>query len=343
MPPARLAAEWEQQSAILLAWPHLQTDWATHLDVVEQTYCELVAAISKFQRVLLCVPDMPHQERVCALICNTSTHMDKVQFAHVPYQDTWLRDSGPITMQEQSGHFSVMDFQFTGWGWKCNSDQDNLLVRRLYAQGKFGKANHVEAPFILEGGAIDVDGQGTLLTTWRCMHHRHPHCSVDEITQQLCQYLGIHRVLWLHEGYLEGDDTEAHIDTLARFSSPDSIVFQSCNTPSDSHYQPLQAMAKELADLRTPHGKPYTLHPLPWPQHKHYDGHRRLAASYANFLIINRAVLMPSYRDPMDSVAQQVLADAFPDRQIIPVDCCALIQQNGSLHCATMQLPHGLL
>ena len=192
------------------------------------------------------------------------------------------------------------------------------------------------------GRAIDTDGQGTLLSTWQCLHERHPDASREALSARLAGWLGQDRVLWLDHGYLEGDDTDAHIDTLARFAGPDAIVFQACDDPSDPHFAELQAMAAELAALRTREGQPYRLFPLPWAQPILDEG-RRLAASYANFLIVNGAVLMPAYGDPADAKAAAVLENAFPDREVVQIPCRPLIWQNGSLHCITMQLPEGLV
>jgi agmatine/peptidylarginine deiminase len=196
--------------------------------------------------------------------------------------------------------------------------------------------------FALEGGAIDTDGQGTLLSTWQCLHERHPEASRDTLSTRLAEWLGQDRVLWLDHGYLEGDDTDAHIDTLARFAGLDAIVFQACDDPADPHYAELQAMAAELAALRTKEGQPYRLFPLPWARPILDEG-RRLAASYANFLIVNGAVLMPAYGDAADAKAAVVLEKAFHDREVVQVPCRPLIWQNGSLHCITMQLPEGLV
>ena len=196
--------------------------------------------------------------------------------------------------------------------------------------------------FALEGGAIETDGAGTLLTTWQCLHERHPDASREELSAKLCVWLRQDRVLWLDHGYLEGDDTDAHIDTLARFAAEDAIVFQACDDASDSHYAELNAMADDIATLRTRDGQPYRLFPLPWAQ-PILDNGRRLAASYANFLIVNGAVLMPAYGDPADAKAAEVMQAAFPDREIVQIDCRPIIWQNGSLHCLTMQLPAGLV
>src|SRR5690606_6839570 len=172
--------------------------------------------------------------------------------------------------------------------------------------------------FALEGGAIDTDGTGTLLTTWQCLHERHPEVPRAELARRLAGWLAQDRVLWLDHGYLEGDDTDAHVDTLARFAPGDAIVFQACDDPTDSHHAELGAMAAEIAALRTPDGQPYRLFPLPWPR-PIVDGGRRLAASYANFLVVNGAVLMPAYGDDADAAAAEVLAQAFPGREIVPV------------------------
>jgi agmatine/peptidylarginine deiminase len=337
----RFPAEWEPQSAILIAWPHADTDWAERLGDVEETYIALVAAITRHERVVICVADADLQTYAEARLRSARVDLSRVDFIEVEYDDTWLRDSGPITLR-QDGGFRLLDFRFTGWGGKFEASRDDELVERLHATGIFSKSERQPIDFALEGGAIDTDGAGTLLSTWQCLHERHPDTSREALTSRLAAWLNQDRVLWLDHGYLEGDDTDAHIDTLARFAGPDAIVFQACDDPADSHYAELQAMAAELAALRTRDGRPYRLCPLPWPRPIVDDG-RRLAASYANFLIVNGAVLMPAYGDPADARAQAVLAEAFPDREIVPVPCRPLIWQNGSLHCITMQLPSGLI
>ena len=342
----RFPAEWEPQSAVLIAWPHAGTDWADRLEQVEETYIALVEAITRFQPVIVCVSDDDVQAYARARLASARIDMDRVHFVDVPYDDTWLRDSGPITLDGAGGH-RLLDFRFTGWGGKFEASQDDRLVERLHADGLFGDAERSTIDFALEGGAIDTDGQGTLLTTWQCLHERHPDSSREELTARLAGWLQQDRVLWLDHGYLEGDDTDAHVDTLARFAAVDAIVYQGCDDPSDSHYAELQAMGRELSALRTRDGAPYRLFELPWAQ-PIVDGGRRLAASYANFLIINDAVLMPSYGlddagRQVDQAAADVLAQAFPGREIVQVPSRPLIWQNGSLHCVTMQLPAGAL
>lgn len=374
----RFPAEWEPQSAVLIAWPHAGTDWAARLGEVEDAYIALVAAITRFERVLVCVADDDVEAYADARLRSNRIDMARVQFIGAAYDDTWLRDSGPLTLVRAAGHgaaarttparqvpaparaesagadaraahpgageapaFTLLDFRFTGWGGKFDARLDDHLVERLHETGVFLKSTRQPIDFALEGGAIETDGAGTLLTTWQCLHARHPAIPRAELSTKLAAWLAQERVLWLDHGALEGDDTDAHIDTLARFAAVDAIVFQACDDPADPHYAELKAMADEIAALRTVDGKPYRRFPLPWPQPVRDDAGRRLAASYANFLIVNGAVLMPAYADPADDAAVAVLARAFPDREIVPVPCRALIWQNGSLHCLTMQLPQG--
>ena len=337
---ARFPAEWEPQSGVILAWPHAGTDWAPRLAAVERAYAGLVATVARFEPVLLCVAGAEVEARARAML-DGRIDSTRLRFARLPYDDTWLRDSGPITLREGNG-YRLLDFHFTAWGGKFEATLDDQIVSGLEALGVFASSTRERVDFALEGGAIETDGDGTLLSTWRCLHERHPGLSRSEVERMLLDSLREQRVLWLEHGYLEGDDTDAHIDTLARFASPGTIVYQGCQDPGDGHYAELQAMAKELAELRTRDGQPYGLFELPWARPILDEG-RRLAASYANFLIVNGAVLMPAYGDEADVRAALTLGEAFPDREIVPVDCRPLIWQNGSLHCLTMQLPEGVL
>lgn len=338
----RLPAEWEPQAAVIIAWPHAGTDWADRLDAVETTYVALAAAVTRFQPLIVVVPDTGIRTHAMALLQNSGADLARIRFVEVPYDDTWLRDSGPLTLRDDAGHFQLTDFRFTGWGGKFGAEQDDALVAGLVAAGVFGKATHRRVDWALEGGAVESDGAGTVLTTWRCLNQRHPEQSREAMSGILSDSLHAARILWLDHGYLEGDDTDAHIDTLARFAPDGHIVFQACGTPSDVHFDELRRMAEELAALRTVDGHPYRLHPLPWAQPVLDEG-RRLAASYANYLIINGAVLVPAYGDAADDEAARIIGEAHPGREIVQVPCRPLIWQNGSLHCITMQLPGGLI
>ena len=337
----RLPAEWEPQSAVLIAWPHAGTDWADRLASVETTYIALAAAVVRFQSLIIVVPDAALHAHVEARLHEHAVDLKRVRFVELPYDDTWLRDSGPITLSAGDDKYQLTDFRFTGWGGKFGSAQDDALVAGLVDAGVFGNASHRRIDWALDGGAIESDGEGTVLTTWRCLVQRHPEQTREEMSAILRDGLQAERVLWLDYGYLEGDDTDAHIDTLARFAPGERIVFQACEDVSDPHHDELQRMASELAALRTRDGRPYQLYPLPWAQPILDEG-RRLAASYANYLIVNGAVLVPAYGDKADDEAARIIGTAHPGREVVQVPCRALIWQNGSLHCITMQLPAGL-
>ena len=338
----RLPAEWEPQAGVLLAWPHEGTDWAERLEAVESTYVALVAAITRFESAVVCVADAAVRTRANALLDAAGVDGSRCRFVEIEYDDTWLRDSGPITLLS-NGNYLLDDFRFTGWGGKFNASRDDRLVGGLFARNLFvPAAEHRRVDWALEGGAIESDGAGTLLTTWRCLHSRHPEQSREQMDRVFAERLAADRVLWLEHGYLQGDDTDAHIDTLARFAPGDVIVHQACDDRSDLHYDELARMRDELAALPTTAGTPYRLLPLPWPKPIMDDG-RRLAASYANYLVVDSAVLVPAYGDPADAIAAAVIGAAHPGRTTVPVPCRPLIWQNGSLHCVTMQLPRGLL
>jgi agmatine/peptidylarginine deiminase len=341
----RLPAEWEPQSGVMLTWPHIHSDWAAHLSEAEATYIQLTQAICQYERVLIVCYDQAHQGQVSRQLEATACNLDNVHFAVAPGNDTWARDYGPISVEEDGKHLRLLDFGFNGWGGKYTADRDNAMNQTLARQQVWGEHPMQTIPLVLEGGSIDSDGQGTLLTTKSCLltSSRNPDQDQGQIEQALMAHLGCQRVLWLSHGQLEGDDTDGHIDTLARFINPETIAHVSCLDKQDPHYALLQAMEDELKALRTQDDKPYQLVPLPLPAPKR-DGHgRRLPATYANFLIINGAVLAPTYRDPLDENILRLLGECFPGRDIIGIDSLPLIRQNGSLHCITMQLPAGIL
>lgn len=339
----RLPAEWEPQSAVLLAWPHAGTDWAQRLDAVERACAALIAAITRFETAIVCTPDAEIGTHAAECLRDAGTDLGRVHFVEIPYDDTWLRDSGPITLRDGGDRHVLLDFRFTGWGGKFEASQDDALVAGLIERGVFRRdARYQRIDWALEGGAIESDGRGTILTTWKCLQQRHPDQSRETIELTLRNALSAQRVLSLDHGHLQGDDTDAHVDTLARFAPDDAIVYQACSDPDDPHYEELDTMRRELEGLRTADGRPYRLFPLPWPKPIMDDG-RRLAASYANYLIVNGAVLVPVYDDVVDGAAAQTIALAHPGREVVQVPCRPLIWQNGSLHCMTMQLPADVL
>ena len=338
----RLPAEWERQAGVVIAWRHADTDWGPRLPRIEKAYAGLAAAIARFEPLVVCVADAQVRARAAALLAQAQVDAARLHFVEAPYDDTWLRDSGPLTLVDDNG-YRLLDFRFTGWGGKYEGGRDDRLVATLLDANLFAaQATHRRIDWALEGGAIESDGRGTLLTTWRCLHQRHPQMSRAQMDEVLRDAFHVERVLWLDHGYLEGDDTDAHIDTLARLAPDDAIVFQACGDADDPHFAELARMREELAALRTADGKPYRLHALPWARPVLDEG-RRLAASYANYLIVNGGVVMPAYGDAADAAAQAVVAAAHPGREIVAVDARELIWQNGSVHCLTMQLPQGAL
>ena len=342
-PTPRLPAEWEPQSGVQLTWPHAQTDWAPRLDAVEPVFAAIGAAIARHESLLVVCQDADHRSHVLSQLTQAGADLDRVQLGIAPADDTWARDHGAITVIEEDQPL-LLDFVFNGWGGKFPADQDNRLTRNLAAQGRFGNVPVREVDLVLEGGSIESDGAGTLLTTRQCLltPTRNPSLSQGSIEQRLREHLGATRVLWLQHGHLEGDDTDGHIDTLARFCDPTTIAHVDCDDPGDPQCAELTRMIEELALLRTGNGEPYQLIPLPLPAPIFDDG-RRLPATHANFLIINQAVLVPVYDDPADAVALERLGAAFPGRIVVGIDCRELIRQGGSLHCLTMQFPTGVL
>ena len=337
----RLPAEWEEQDGVLLAWPHEATDWKPFLPQIQETFAALIAQASHHARVIL-VTNTPDEVR--RFLLHTGARQERITFVPLPTNDTWARDFGPITVYE-NGHPVLLDFQFNGWGGKFTANLDNAVSRGIKEHGIFGATHLRRIHLILEGGAIDSDGHGTILTTRSCLANpnRNPHLTPAEVEHALRQFLGAERIFWLENGHLAGDDTDGHVDMLARFAPHDTIVHVACDNPADEHHASISAMVEELRSLRTAAGRPYRLLALPWPDAKHApDGHR-LPASYANFLILNGAVLAPTYNDPRDKAALGIIAQAFPGRKIIGIDCSDLILQHGSLHCVTMQLPKGVL
>jgi agmatine deiminase len=330
----------------MFTWPRPDCAWGPHqLEAVERSLATAAAAISSRQLVLVSCEDEAHCAHVRALIEGAGGQADRIRCYCVPSNDVWVRDHGPITVLE-NGSPLLLDFVFNGWGGKYPAEYDNQLTRALHAGGAFGRTPLESSDLVLEGGSLESDGEGTLLTTASCLMHpgRNPGLSRAQIEDRLRETLGVDRILWLEHGWLAGDDTDGHIDMLARFCSPDTIAYTACNDPADEHFEELAAMAKELAALRDRNGKPYRLLPLPLPGARHDDEGRRLPASYANFLVINEAVLVPVYEDPAaDAAALATLRDAFPDRVVEAVPAQPLIHQYGSLHCATMQLPLGVM
>lgn len=388
----RLPAEWEPQSHVLLTWPHEDTDWAPMLADITETYVEMSASITRFERLIIATP---HPIQVGALLSSrlSREQMTRVYICHCKTNDTWARDHGPITLKDDAtGALTMLDFRFNGWGEKFQWNLDNRITRTLFEDGAFEPvtpyAPHAGASdsdahnaqdsvnptdsqtpfpsgdgcgtvsvrlsdhddFVLEGGSIESDGKGTVFTTEGCLMapHRNQPLTRDEIEQELRFRLKAKRIVWLHHGSLKGDDTDGHIDTIVRIAPDDTLLYHKCYDRGDEHYEDFQALEQELMSLRTIDGNQYRLIPLPQPAAIYQtvtddDGQEtteRLPATYANFLIINGAVIVPTYGQPeLDDAACEAIEQAFPDREIIPIDSRSIIRQHGSIHCCTMQIP----
>lgn len=336
----RLPAEWEPQDAIILAWPHAHTDWAYMLDEVRQCFYNIIKAILNEGERVVVLHENIDDDRL-AEIKRCGAILVETQF-----NDTWARDTCPITLLDEEGEATFCDFMFNGWGLKFASDRDNLINRSLYnkhlLQGTY--ANYLN--FVLEGGSIESDGKGTILTSAECLlsPNRNGGSSKEDIEIYLLNTFGAKKMLWINHGYLEGDDTDSHIDTLARLAPDDTILYVKCSDKADPHFSELAEMEKELKEMLTLEDKPFRLLPLPMPNKIVDEEGLRLPATYANFLIGNGFVLVPTYNHKeTDEEALATIGKAFPDRRIIGIDCRALIKQHGSLHCVTMQLPQNTL
>jgi agmatine deiminase len=262
-----------------------------------------------------------------------------MSFIEIPTNDTWTRDYGYISIIED-GEVKLLDFKFDGWGGKFEASLDNEVNRTLHKKGYLGTTPLESIDFVLEGGSIESNGDGVLLTTTRCLcnPNRNGGLSKVEIEDRLKKYLGVKKILWLDYGYLAGDDTDSHIDTLARFVSKDTIVYVQCLDKNDEHYNELKEMEKQLKTFSDINNKPFKLIPLPMPTAKFDKQNNRLPATYANFLITNHALIYPTYSLPEDKTAHSIFKKLFPNKEIIPIECSRLIEQGGSLHCSTMQI-----
>ncbi len=335
----RLPAEWELQDAVLLTWPHAGTDWRRWLSEVESVYVRLVREISRREKVILVCADNQLRLHVRELLQSADAELENVTEFICPSNDTWTRDYGPLTVLDGDQR-RLVDFTFNGWGNKYPALLDDAVNRCLHAAGAFADVDLERVERVLEGGAIDADGQGTVLATRHSLQRRlREGESLEQMVSTLEGTLGIRRILWLTHGCLQGDDTDGHVDTLARFCAQDTLAFVACSDPGDPQFRELEAMADELGTLRTAEGQAYRLVPLPTPRPRFGQQGQRLPATYANFLVINGAVLVPQYDDPADPIALERLEGCFPGRDAIGVPCLPLLQQYGSLHCVTMHLP----
>lgn len=340
MNTVRLPAEWEPQDAILIAFPSAKSDWFTYWDDIISCYVNIIKVLASYQPLII-ICDNEDELRTFL----KDQDLSNIKIIKQNINDTWTRDYAAITVQRDE-EFVLYDFMFNGWGLKFAADKDNQINKHLWETGLFNAKDIIIQDIVLEGGSIESDGKGTLMTTSNCLlsPNRNPHLSKDFIEEKMKNIFGLQQILWLENGHLVGDDTDSHIDTLARFCDENTIAYLQCTDPNAMHYADFKKMEMELKEFKTLDGKPYELVPLPLTEAIFAkDDNRQLPASYANFLIMNDVVLMPTYNVPQDAVALEQLQKAFSksSKRVEGIDCRALILQHGSLHCITMQFPKG--
>ncbi|HEU5078359.1 MAG TPA: agmatine deiminase family protein [Opitutaceae bacterium] len=334
----RMPAEWEPQVAVWLSWPHNKKTWPGYFRPIPSKFAEIVATISRFEEVRINIAK-PLQARAHSLIAKAKADLDRVTFYNHETNDSWCRDHGPIFVKnDKTGEVALTDWEYNAWGGKYPPfDKDNKIPPLI---GKALGLRRFEKSMVLEGGSIDVNGAGLLLTTEACLlnKNRNPQLTKEQIEQALRDYLGVETILWLGDGII-GDDTDGHIDDLSRFYKTDGIVTVVESNKRDKNYKILQENLERLHALRTPAGKKLSIAELPMPKPTFCDG-QQMPASYANFLVINGAVLMPAFRQPKrDAEAAEVLQSCFPGREIVPIDCLELVWGLGTLHCISQQQP----
>ena len=338
--PGVLPPEWAPQAAVLLTWPHAHSDWADTLNETEAEFTGFAAAIAQREPLIVACHDEDHRRHVADRLAHAGLPQARLTLAIAPSNDVWVRDHGPLTVL-RGGRRVALDFRFDGWGGKYRAELDDAVTRTLADQGALGDIAIESLPWVLEGGNLEVDGEGTLLATRPCLMSatRNDPAAAQALLAALPTLLGVSRLLWVDRGDVLGDDTDGHIDTLARFCNPHTLAYTCADTADHAQHAALEGLEAQLAALRRADGRPYQLVPLPVPAALYDADGRRLPANYANFLIVNGAVLVPTYGDANDATALARLADCFPGRAIVPVPARAIVGQNGSLHCASMQIP----
>ncbi|MCR4772806.1 MAG: agmatine deiminase family protein [Prevotella sp.] len=337
-----LPAEWHRQEAVIITWPHEDTDWRDYLDEITATMVQMAKAIAKHERLIIAAQ---YPERLIAKLDSklNADEMLNVGIYRIDNDDTWARDHGFITLlpENGSGKRKLLDFRFNGWGEKFAAEKDNEINANLFEQGAIAGEYEDNLDFVLEGGSIESDGKGTVFTTSQCLlaPNRNQPMDKEQIEVELKKRLHAERVVWLDYGNLIGDDTDGHIDTIVRVCPDDTLLYIKCDDKDDEQYADFKKLEDQLKTLRTIDGKPYKLVALPFTKAISYDG-ERLPATYANFLIINDAVIVPTYnQEEADRKAMDTIAKVFPDREIIGIGAGVIIRQHGSIHCLTMQVP----
>jgi len=339
----RMPAEWEPHEGTFLGWPHERTDWPGKFEPIPWAFAEIVRHLARVERVFLIVEDRQAESRVKAILKKSHTNLDNVKFLRIPTDRGWMRDSGPICLRNESHEVAFNHFVFNGWAKYANHKKDAKVVTRASQslRRKLFLPMHKGRRVVLEGGSIDVNGLGTLLTTEECLQskvqERNAGFTKLDYEELFQAYLGISNVLWLRNG-IAGDDTHGHIDDLSRFVSPTTAVTVVEEDSSDINYAALQENLRRLQSMKDQDGKPLRVETLPMPAPLFFSGYR-LPASYANFYIANKLVLVPVFNDSNDRVALNTLAKLLPDREVVGVYCRDLVLGLGTIHCMTQQLP----
>src|SRR3989441_505248 len=339
----RMPAEWERHEATWLGWPHELTDWPGKFAPIPWAFAEIVRHLSKVERVYLLVENRDAESRVRAILKKSGANLEAVDFFHVPTDRGWMRDSGPICVRNDAGEVAFNHFAFNGWAKYPNYKKDAVVVTRANRKLKrrVWRPEHKGRPVVFEGGSIDVNGRGTLLTTEECLlskaQERNPRFTKEDYARVFREYLGVTNVLWLKNG-IAGDDTHGHVDDLARFVNPSTVVTIVEDDPRDENYAALQENFALLKTMKDQDGRPLRVETLPMPAPVYFDGYR-LPASYANFYIANKIVIVPTFNDSSDRGALNTLASLLPDREVIGIACRDLVVGLGTLHCMTQQQP----
>lgn len=334
----RMPPEWSKHSATWMSWPFDEELWFGRLEDVRNEYKNLTKTIAQFEHVhmLLC-----HEEAKTSAFKKLESEKN-ITFHSVSLNDIWFRDNGPTFVQNpQTSEVSLVKWQFNAWGGKFDWDLDNLAAYQIV---KTYPLNFFEANIVMEGGALEVNGQGVCLTTRQCLMsaNRNPKLTEKDIELALKNYLGIHTIIWLENG-LEGDHTDGHIDTLIRFANESTILYSICDDKDDMNFATTQHNYEILKNSKDQNGNPFTLIPLVLPKNKYLQNGNRVPATYANFYIGNGFVVVPLYDDPNDSVALNTIKKAFPNHKVIGLNSKNLILGGGSFHCLTQQEPYGPL
>lgn len=347
-----MPAEWHRQACVQLTWPHEGTDWSPYLAEITHTFVQIAKAVARYERLVVAAkyPDRVREELARSL---DEEEMKRVAIYECDNDDTWARDHAFITLiqttcdggaAEHEGEARLLDFKFNGWGEKFAADNDNRINATLYNKGAFHGKRTDYGDFVLEGGSVESDGKGTVLTTSICLmaQHRNQPMTQADIEQTLKQRLCARKIVWLDHGQLIGDDTDGHIDTIVRVCPDNTLLYVGCDDEEDPQYADLKALETQLRHATDADGKPFRLVKLPMPS-AIYDGEERLPATYANFLVLNGAVIVPTYAQPdTDALALRLVGEAFPGRAVIGIDSRTIIRQHGSIHCLTMQYPEGV-